>query len=135
MKTSKKIVLIVFFTVLLPIGISAEFVYTYDAAGNRVSRAAVEQNQPRRSSHISEHNSFVTVSPTVTSDLVTIVTTLDPEHTQMCFMLCDLQGSTLAHGDITSQQTIVTVSQYANGIYLLSVLADQNIQTFKIVKR
>lgn len=76
----------------------------------------------------------MTVSPTVTTDAVTISTTVDLEQTAMRYVLSNLLGSVLATADIVSQQTTVSLGQYSSGIYLLIVKTDDSVETFKIVR-
>ena len=108
--------------------------YQYDAAGNRVSRIVEEVQSPQNSPRLMGHSEDVSVSPTVTSDDVTITTTLDPEQTEMRYMVSSLQGSVLAMSNITNQHTIVPFSNYMAGIYLLTIQSEQGIKTFKIIK-
>lgn len=108
--------------------------YQYDAAGNRVSRIVEEVQSPQNSPRLMGHSEDVTASPTVTSDDVTITTTLDPEQTEMRYFVSNLQGSVLATGDITNQYTIVPFCNYMEGIYLLTIQSEQGIKTFKIIK-
>lgn len=108
--------------------------YQYDAAGNRIARVIAQPQQPQNSPRMMGHGGEVTVSPTVTTDNVTISTTRDPEQTQMSYVLSNLQGSVLATGDILSQQTIISLRQYSNGIYLLSVRSNDEVKTFKIIR-
>lgn len=109
--------------------------YQYDAAGNRVSRAVVVVQPPQNSPRLMGHGGEVTVSPTITVDDVTIITTLDPEQTELRYLVSNLQGSVLAMGDITNQQTSVSFGNYVAGIYLLSVQSDLGIKTFKVIKQ
>ena len=108
--------------------------YQYDAAGNRVSRSVVEVQSPQNSPRLMDHGDEVSVSPTVTTDDVTISTTLDTEQTAMRYIVSNLQGSVMTICDITSQQTIVPFSNYESGIYLLTIQSEQGLKTFKIIK-
>ena len=120
------------------LGINAQsFVlqYNYDSSGNRVTRSVVEVQPPQNSPRLMGHSGEVTVSPTVTTDYVTILTTLDPEQTALRYIVNSLQGSVLAMGDITDQQTLVPLSNYDSGIYLLTILSDSGIKSFKIIKQ
>lgn len=110
------------------------FQYQYDAAGNRIGRTIVQPQQPQNSPRMMGHSGDVTVSPTVTTDYVTISTTLDPEQTHMCHVLSNLQGCVLAASDIVSQQTTISLGLYPCGIYLLTVKTDESVETFKIIR-
>lgn len=108
--------------------------YQYDAAGNRIARVTARPQQPQNSPRMMGHSGEVTVSPTVTTDAVTISTTVDLEQTAMRYVLSNLLGSVLATADIVSQQTTVSLGQYSSGIYLLIVKTDDSVETFKIVR-
>lgn len=133
-----KLTLTITLAVMASLGINAQsFVlqYNYDSSGNRVTRSVVEVQPPQNSPRLMGHSGEVTVSPTVTTDYVTILTTLDPEQTALRYIVNSLQGSVLAMGDITDQQTLVPLSNYDSGIYLLTILSDSGIKSFKIIKQ
>ena len=108
--------------------------YEYDAAGNRIGRTLV-QSQPNQIPRKSLPSVGITVSPTITSDNVTISTALDIGKHPMRFTLRSIQGSVLSTKDIISQQTIVPMSQYAAGIYLLTIESESIIESYKIIKK
>ena len=108
--------------------------YQYDAAGNRIGRTVV-QTQPRQSPKLSLPAVEVTVSPTLTHDEVTISTAQDIEKHSMRYTLINLQGSLLEAGQIGSQQTVLSLGQYADGIYLLTIESDSLIKSYKIIKQ
>lgn len=108
--------------------------YQYDAAGNRISRAVVVP-QPRNSPKGEIRSVNLTVLPTITSDLVTIATAVDVERVQLRYTLYSLQGNVLVTSNMTSQQMVLSLGQYANGIYLLTVESDSFIESFKIIKQ
>ena len=138
MKHLSKLALAVTMAVMASLGENAQsFVlqYGYDASGNRVSRSVVEVQPPQNSPRLMGHSGEVTVSPTVTTDYVTILTTLDPEQTALRYIVNSLQGSVLAMGDISSPQTPVSLSNYERGIYLLTVQSEQCNRTFKIIRQ
>ncbi|MBR1474751.1 MAG: hypothetical protein IJ613_04150 [Muribaculaceae bacterium] len=64
-----------------------------------MSRIVVHTSLPGRSQHMPPHTGEVTVSPTVTTDAVTITTTVDLEQMAMRYVLSNLQGSVLATAD------------------------------------
>ena len=109
--------------------------YQYDAAGNRISRSAGEVQAPQNSPLMMGHGNDVIVSPTETTDDVIITTTLDPDQTELRYLVSNLQGNVLAIGDITNQHTSVPFGNYVTGIYLLIVQSDLGIKTFKVIKQ
>lgn len=123
--------------IIFPFRIDADnewLMYQYDAAGNRISRAVVVP-QPRNSPQRGVRSVDVSVTPTVTHDVVTIATALDVERVQMRYTLYSLQGNVLATSRMASQQTVLSLGQYTDGIYLLTVESDSFIETFKIIKQ
>lgn len=131
--TLKNILLIITITTVAN-ATAQHILYQYDAAGNRIARVTARPQQPQNSPHMMGHSGKVTVSPTVTTDAVTITTTVDIEQMAMRYVLSNLQGSVLATGDVVSQQTAVSLGQYSSGIYLLIVKTDDSVETFKIVR-
>lgn len=108
--------------------------YQYDAAGNRISRAVVQPSpQPSPKKDLPTVN--VTVSPTMTTDLVTIATAVDFEKTPIRYTLISVQGNVLNQGTICSNQTNISLGAYTNGIYLLTVETDTFVETYKIIKK
>ena len=108
--------------------------YQYDAAGNRIGRVVVHsqpQQAPRRNIPVVD----VTVSPTITEDVVTIATAIDLGKSPMKYTLTSIQGNVLNTGDIQSQRTNVSLGRYADGIYLLTIEKDSLIETYKIIKK
>ena len=136
MKHPIKLVIVILF-IVMPRHVQGDtqFQYQYDASGNRVSRVLVVPTPALQSPHMPGHSGETTVSPTVTTDKVTITTSLDLERNHMSYTVSDLQGSVLAVGDITGQHTAVSFGQYSSGIYLLTVYSAQGNQGFKIVKQ
>lgn len=110
------------------------FQYQYDAAGNRISRIVVEP-QPHQAPKRDLRTVDFTVSPTITSDVVTIATAIDVEKISMRYTLISVQGNVLDAGNITSQHTDLSMGRYASGIYLLTVETNFNVETFKIIKQ
>ena len=110
------------------------FQYQYDAAGNRIGRIVVEP-QPYQAPKKDLRTVNLTVSPTITSDVVTISTAIDVEKASMRYTLISVQGNVLDTGNITSQRTDLSMGGYASGIYLLTVEINSNVETFKIIKQ
>ena len=108
--------------------------YQYDAAGNRISRAVV-QPSPRQNPKRDLPIENVTVSPTVTTDVVTIATAVDFEKEPMRYTLISMQGNMLDQGKICSHQTNISLGVYTKGIYLLTVESDTFVKTYKIFKK
>ena len=108
--------------------------YQYDAAGNRISRVVVIP-QPRQSPQEQFPSANITVTPTITNDMITIATTLNVGQVEMRYTLYSLQGNVLTTAVINSQQMYLSLGQYATGIYLLTVESESFIESFKIIKQ
>lgn len=108
--------------------------YEYDAAGNRITRI-VQVNQPRNTPRRDLSTINVSVYPTITSDVVTISTAADLERTQLYYTLRSIQGSVLSTAVINSQQSQVSLGEYSEGIYLLTIESDSLNESYKIIKR
>ena len=110
------------------------FQYQYDAAGNRISRIVVEP-QPYQAPKKDLRTVNLTVSPTITSDVVTISTAIDVEKASMRYTLISVQGNVLNTGTVSSQHMNVSLGEYANGMYLLTIESEFGVETFKIIKK
>ena len=108
--------------------------YQYDAAGNRVMRSVV-QPQPRQSPRNVMYSATVDVSPTLTHDLVAISTTEDIGKHPMRYSLVTLQGNVLKSGFLPAQQSVLSLGEYSDGIYLLTVESEAFTRSYKIIKR
>lgn len=108
--------------------------YQYDAAGNRISRIVVQpqpQQSPKRQLPIVD----VSVSPTITSDVVVLSTAHDLDKSPIKYTLISVQGKVLNTSAVNSQQTTISLREYVNGIYLLTIETESGIETFKIIKQ
>lgn len=108
--------------------------YQYDAAGNRISRIVVQpqpQQSPKRQLPIVD----VSVSPTITSDVVVLSTAHNLDKSPIKYTLISVQGNVLNTSAVNSQQTIISLGEYVNGVYLLTVETESGIETFKIIKQ
>ncbi len=108
--------------------------YQYDAAGNRIGRVVVAQ-QLRRSPQRELPAVGTTVYPTITSDIVTISTAEDTDNASLRYILCSIDGSVLATGELTTQRYVLSLSEYASGIYLLIIESPSASETFKLIKK
>ena len=108
--------------------------YQYDAAGNRIGRIVV-QSQPQQAPRKKLPVVDVTVSPTITDDVVTVATAINLGKSPMKYTLTSIQGSVMASGDIQSHHTNISLGRYADGMYLLTIENNSRVETFKIIKR
>lgn len=110
------------------------FQYQYDAAGNRIGRIVLRP-QPQQSAKKQLPIIDISVSPTITSDAVTLSTAHDLEKTPMKYTLINVQGNVLNADFVKSQHTTISLGEYVNGMYLLIVETEFGMETFKIIKQ
>jgi len=140
----KKEIIIIMLHFFVVQGNAQQIVYEYDAAGNRTSRHIVN-NSPQAplfgtpKDFPPETNEkerlAISVGPNPTSGQLTVsLSCLGKED------VCDLQlvnaaGQTIFSLSMTSSKAILDLSRYANGIYLLRVNYNEEIHTYKIIKK
>ncbi|MDO4511756.1 MAG: T9SS type A sorting domain-containing protein [Bacteroidales bacterium] len=106
-------------------------VFTYDAAGNRISR--MPKDALERDSAVVDVGEIV-VFPTITTGGVTVTTTADLNNSRLDFELSNVAGSRLVEGEIVEQVSHINMPS-ANGIYILNVRFKNNSKSFKIIKK
>lgn len=133
-------------TILLSTGAFAQTIhYSYDAAGNRISRkyvvvelrSADASNEPADSSSVEaalgERKVFVYPNPTK-GNLIVEVTGGDQEEA-IDMKLFSAQGILLENISAAIGKTIVSMTKYPSGWYILCVsMKDKNIE-FKVIKQ
>lgn len=73
----------------------------------------------------------INIFPNPTTSFVTISSTeIDDFEVQ----ITDLSGKKVSTQNVVSNQTEIDFSNYANGVYMLSILKNNQVQTFKIIK-
>ncbi len=127
---------------LLPmLGYAQQIAYEYDAAGNRISRH-VANNSPQAPSigslgviPIETEVQTISVGPNPTTGLLTVTLSNFGKDDTCNLLLVNTAGQTLIRQSMTSSQTTLDLSQYANGYYLLKVKLNENVTTYKIIKK
>lgn len=109
----------------------SKIVYKYDASGNRILRT-VTSNSTCDSTSIDIGD--IVVTPTITTDGVTISTTVDLNKSHLNYELSNLTGNCVAEGVIVDQVSRLNMPS-TNGIYILNVRLKKNSKSFKIVKK
>lgn len=122
--------------------------YDYDAAGNRILRKTIEINQrvlksdsteatsedSNQKSHYDEFvgKHVVNVFPNPTHGMLTLQ--FEQSVDNGYYQLFGLQGQLLAEGRITTT-TILNLSQYQTGVYMLTIVLNDEKETWKIIKK
>ena len=127
---------------LLPtLGYAQQIAYEYDAAGNRISRH-VANNSPQAPSIGSlgvipneTEVQTISVGPNPTTGLLKVTLSNFGKDDTCNLLLVNTAGQTLIRQSMTSSQTTLDLSQYANGYYLLKVKLNENVTTYKIIKK
>ena len=130
---------------LLPmLGHAQQIAYEYDAAGNRTSRHVANNSPqaPRQGSledFPQETNELkglaISVGPNPTTGPLTVSLTHFGKEDACSLLLVNTAGQTLVRQAMTSSQATLDLTHYANGIYLLKVDLNDNITTYKIIKK
>ena len=130
---------------LLPmLGHAQQIAYEYDAAGNRISRHIANNSPqaPRQGSledfsqgAIEQKRLAISVGPNPTSGLLTVSLTHFGKDDACNLLLVNTAGQTLIRQSMTSSQASLDLSHYANGIYLLKVDFNEDVTTYKIIKK
>ena len=127
---------------LLPmLGYAQQIAYEYDAAGNRISRH-IANNSPQAPSIGSlgvipneTEVRTISVGPNPTTGLLKVTLSSFGKEDTCSLLLVNASGQTLIRQSITSSQTTLDLSQYANGYYLLKVKLNENVTIYKIIKK
>ena len=138
MKRSKTILV----SLLLPmISHAQQIVYGYDATGNRISRHVANNGSqaPLRTSleNIPNNTTVQTISidTNPTTGLLTVTLSSFGMEDTCNLLLVNMTGQTLIKQSMTSSQTTLDLTHYACGYYLLKVNLNENVTTYKIIKK
>jgi len=152
MKTTKLLLLYaLLFCIVLPvrsqsIKTTAEAKYSYDAAGNRISRAISSVIALR--SDVSKEDDFtpsmvfietdaeVSVYPNPTEGAFTVDISNVPAETECEICIYDTQGRLMEKRNIShSRRVFFDISSYKSGIYFLRMTIGEKASTTKIMKK
>ena len=138
----KKLLFSLLAAVMLPVTASAQqIVYSYDAAGNRISRSLATRgsNDPRKkaaeNSASIKYDNSVFVGPNPTKGPLTIRLSRWDDATTCHLLLSNTAGQVLAEQMMTSTESTFDLGHYPNGYYLLQVELNEEKKTYKIVKK
>lgn len=113
--------------------------YSYDAAGNRVSRQTGNGSQaPLRSSVNQQQTSLeqaISIGPNPTTGPLEISLLRYSENNECHLTLSNTAGQVLINHSMTSAKTTLNLSSYAYGFYLLMIELNGEQTTYKIIKK
>lgn len=116
--------------------------YSYDNAGNRTKREIVftrseamedEENVKSFSEMVSEHEIQIYPNPTE-GDLNVSISNISNDN-QAAITLYDISGRLLKKEDTTTGRVNIDISGVANGIYIMQIMIDEKVTTWKIIKK
>ena len=115
--------------------------YTYDSAGNRVSREIIigvagDEPQDIAASLIDVVASkAVRIYPNPTDGNMTISIDDYEESDQASFIIYDLSGVIVYDSKVTGQASSVDISDCQSGIYILTIIINGNQSSWRIIKK
>lgn len=115
--------------------------YTYDSAGNRVSREIIigeagDEPQDIAASLIDVVASqAVRIYPNPTDGNLTISIDDYEESDQASFIIYDLSGVIVYDSKATGQASSVDISDCQSGIYILTIMINGNQSSWRIIKK
>lgn len=115
--------------------------YTYDSAGNRVSREIIigvagDEPQDIAASLIDVMASkAVRIYPNPTDGNLTISIDDYEESDQASFIIYDLSGVIVYDSKATGQASSVDISDCQSGIYILTIIINGNHSSWRVIKK
>ena len=112
--------------------------YSYDNAGNRTKREIVftrseAMEDEENSEMVSEHEIQIYPNPTE-GDLNVSISNISNDN-QAAITLYDISGRLLKKEDATTGRVNIDISGVANGIYIMQIMIDEKVTTWKIIKK
>lgn len=117
--------------------------FSYDASGNRIDRAVVINKAKAKSSDtpagVSDERTGVvdigiSLHPAPVTDKLTISLSRTPDQ-NIEYQLCDNGGITVSKGLLYEAHTVIDMSGYQPGVYLLHINGSAGTKTWKILKK
>ncbi|MDE5701545.1 T9SS type A sorting domain-containing protein [uncultured Bacteroides sp.] len=116
--------------------------YSYDNAGNRTKREIVlTRNEAMEdagsvepfSDMISEHEIQIYPNPTE-GDLNISISNVSYDN-QISITLYDMNGKLIRKENTATERVNINISDAPNGIYIMQIMIDEKVTTWKIVKK
>ena len=139
-----KLTILILLTLSTIVRLQAQQVtYAYDAAGNRISRTIIMQQQARERNQPEENTSHtdklgeasVTIYPNPTQGLLKVNIDNMPEDSQGRIQVFDLNGQMLMQKTDIDYSTDVDLSSQSPGTYILKITLSDKTTTWKIIKQ
>jgi len=135
----KKIISFVFvagilFTVLPSVSKAQSIMFTYDNAGNRVSRT---DPAGKKETGIKDttNNLSVTVFPNPTSGKLSIAIDNQASNSVAMVNVFDLSGKTVLQQQMTTATMDIDLSTQPDGVYEVRLISGKNSKTWKVLKQ
>ena len=126
---------------MLPLaGHAQQISYSYDASGNRVARLIVSnspfpsQGQQEKDDTSDTQHQTLSVGPNPTSGLLYVRLSVLGEDDNCRLLLSNMSGKVFVNRTVTSTESVLDLSTYQKGFYLLSVEINGKHNTYKIIK-
>lgn len=113
--------------------------YSYDAAGNRISRQIGNGSQAPLWSSVNQQQTnqeqTISVGPNPTTGPLEISLSHFDENDACHLILSNTAGQVMINHSVTSAKTTLDLSSYAYGFYLLKIELNGEQTTYKIIKK
>ena len=118
--------------------------YSYDAAGNRISRTIIlSRNMAKKQARTIKDKEYtdilsqrnISISPNPTKGMVEITITGLRESDDCAMSVYTLKGQTLKTLSVSGEVTTIDLSGQPDGIYLLDITINGEKTTWKIIKK
>lgn len=118
--------------------------YSYDAAGNRISRTIIlNRNMAKKQARTLKDKDYtdilsqrnISISPNPTKGMVEITITGLRESDDCAMSVYTLKGQTLKTLSVSGEVTTIDLSGQPDGIYLLDITINGEKTTWKIIKK
>lgn len=140
----KKEIIIIMLHFFVVQGNAQQIAYEYDAAGNRISRHVgyngsqaplfgTPKDFPPET--YEKERLAISVGPNPTSGQLTVSLSCLGKEDVCDIQLVNAAGQTIFSQSMSSSKAILDLSRYANGIYLLKINLNEEITTYKIIKK
>ena len=118
--------------------------YSYDAAGNRISRTIIlSRNMAKKQARAVKDKEYtdilsqrnISISPNPTKGMVKITITGLRESDDCAMSVYTLKGQTLKKLSVSGEVTTIDLSGQPDGIYLLDITINGEKTSWKIIKK
>lgn len=117
--------------------------YTYDEAGNRISRytkldKVIFPSEPKRglATHEMLNGLQVNIYPNPTEGLLKLeIIGFDDHIDHGHISIFDMSGRIVSDSDIKTMSTTIDITSEPNGVYLLNISLNTSSNTWKIIKK